>query len=166
MRAGSVTRVAAAGGNAYAALLSLELIRPGRATAFEVPGRGDGTTVVILGAGVAGMCAAYELGKAGYDCRIVEARKRPGGRVWTVRGETSETEPGAKHRPPPSRTGSFSIPVRRASAAPRHARLLPSAGAARGTILDPLELQPLIAAKFGTFVTLGYEVDQPSPASI
>lgn len=44
-----------------------------------------GTKVVILGAGVSGMSAAYELGKAGYDCTILEARPRSGGRVWTVR---------------------------------------------------------------------------------
>ncbi|MBI3516063.1 MAG: FAD-dependent oxidoreductase, partial [Proteobacteria bacterium] len=49
------------------------------------PGSGKGTSVVILGAGIAGMVAAYELGKAGYDCRVLEARARPGGRNWTVR---------------------------------------------------------------------------------
>jgi monoamine oxidase len=48
------------------------------------PGRG--TPVLILGAGIAGMVAAYELGKAGYDCRILEARERPGGRNWHLRG--------------------------------------------------------------------------------
>jgi monoamine oxidase len=49
------------------------------------PGSGDGTTIAILGAGIAGMTAAYELRKAGYDCRILEARSRPGGRNWTIR---------------------------------------------------------------------------------
>jgi monoamine oxidase len=47
---------------------------------------GQGTPVLILGAGIAGMVAAYELGKAGYDCRILEARERPGGRNWHLRG--------------------------------------------------------------------------------
>jgi monoamine oxidase len=46
---------------------------------------GNGISVVILGAGIAGMVAAYELGKAGYNCRILEARDRPGGRNWTLR---------------------------------------------------------------------------------
>ena len=50
--------------------------------------------VVILGAGLAGMCAAYELGKLGYDCVILEARTRAGGRCWTVRGGDRETEVG------------------------------------------------------------------------
>ena len=41
---------------------------------------GAGTSVVILGARLAGMTACYELGKAGYDCTVLEARDRPGGR--------------------------------------------------------------------------------------
>lgn len=49
-------------------------------------GSGDGTTVAILGAGIAGMTAAYELSKAGYNCTILEARDRAGGRCWTIRG--------------------------------------------------------------------------------
>jgi monoamine oxidase len=47
---------------------------------------GNGTLILILGAGIAGLVAAFELGKAGYDCRILEARARPGGRNWTLRG--------------------------------------------------------------------------------
>ena len=47
---------------------------------------GAGTKVVILGAGIAGMVTALELGKAGYDCTILEARRRPGGRNWSLRG--------------------------------------------------------------------------------
>jgi monoamine oxidase len=43
------------------------------------------TKVVVLGAGVAGLSAAYELGKAGYDVTVLEARDRVGGRNWTVR---------------------------------------------------------------------------------
>src|SRR6266852_6056504 len=51
-------------------------------------GEAHGTKVVILGAGVAGLSAAYELGKAGYDCTILEARDRVGGRNWSVRRGT------------------------------------------------------------------------------
>jgi monoamine oxidase len=50
------------------------------------PDSGRGVRVVILGAGIAGLTAAYELGKAGYDCVLLEARERPGGRAWTLRG--------------------------------------------------------------------------------
>ena len=41
--------------------------------------------VVVLGAGLAGLAAAYELKKAGYAVTVIEARTRPGGRVLTYR---------------------------------------------------------------------------------
>lgn len=40
---------------------------------------------VILGAGISGLAAAWELTKAGYDCTVLEASHRPGGRIFTVR---------------------------------------------------------------------------------
>ncbi|GAB2852606.1 flavin monoamine oxidase family protein [Streptomyces deserti] len=55
---------------------------------FTLSGRGA-RKVLVLGGGIAGLATAYELGKAGYDCRILEAQDRPGGRNWTVRGGTS-----------------------------------------------------------------------------
>ena len=42
--------------------------------------------IVIIGAGIAGMVLAYELRKAGYAPQILEARARPGGRNWSLRG--------------------------------------------------------------------------------
>jgi monoamine oxidase len=59
---------------------------------FTLQGRVNGTTVLVLGAGVAGLTAAYELEKAGYRCAVLEARDRPGGRNWTVRDGTVETD--------------------------------------------------------------------------
>jgi monoamine oxidase len=47
-----------------------------------------GTEVIILGAGVAGLSAAYELSRAGYHCTVLEARSRSGGRNWTIRPGT------------------------------------------------------------------------------
>ena len=47
---------------------------------------GDGKRVLILGAGIAGLVAAYELSNSGYDCEILEATSRSGGRNLTVRG--------------------------------------------------------------------------------
>src|ERR1044072_2776621 len=54
-------------------------------------GRGNFTlqgapkSVVILGGGLAGLAAGYELKKAGHTITILEARKQPGGRVRTLR---------------------------------------------------------------------------------
>jgi monoamine oxidase len=44
-----------------------------------------GTKVVILGAGLAGLAAAYELQKLGYHCEVLDARQRTGGRCVTIR---------------------------------------------------------------------------------
>ena len=49
---------------------------------------GHRTNVAILGAGIAGLSAAYELRRAGYDCTVLEARDRVGGRNWTIRNGT------------------------------------------------------------------------------
>ena len=58
---------------------------------------GHGRRVVIIGAGIAGMVLAYELRKSGYQPQILEARPRPGGRNWSLRGgdtviETTSTQ--------------------------------------------------------------------------
>ena len=42
--------------------------------------------VLILGAGVAGLAAAYELEKLGFTPLILEAAGKPGGRCITIRG--------------------------------------------------------------------------------
>jgi len=42
--------------------------------------------VVVLGAGIAGLVAARELERQGAAVTVLEARRRVGGRVWTVRG--------------------------------------------------------------------------------
>jgi len=49
------------------------------------PTAGRGTKVIILGAGIAGLVSAYEMRRAGFDCTVLEARERPGGRNWTLR---------------------------------------------------------------------------------
>jgi monoamine oxidase len=76
-------------------MTALGLLAAPSQTSFNLAGRVSGVRVVILGAGLAGMTAAYELGKAGFDCRVLEARARPGGRVFTVRRGTTSEETGA-----------------------------------------------------------------------
>jgi monoamine oxidase len=53
---------------------------------------GHGRRVVIIGAGIAGMVLAYELRTAGYQPLVLEARSRPGGRNWSLRGGDTVTE--------------------------------------------------------------------------
>ncbi|TFE23216.1 flavin monoamine oxidase family protein [Cohnella luojiensis] len=100
-----LTTVGKIGGGAavFSVMGTLGLLSPEtlKAAEYEPPGMNDlkhsnrnGKKVVILGAGVAGMTAAYELGLAGYDCTILEARTRSGGRVWSVRKGTANTEVG------------------------------------------------------------------------
>ncbi|EDY84530.1 FAD dependent oxidoreductase, putative [Verrucomicrobiia bacterium DG1235] len=48
--------------------------------------------VLILGAGIAGLTTAYELGKLGFECTIIEPRSIPGGRSMTLRRGDSITE--------------------------------------------------------------------------
>jgi len=76
-------------GAAYVAMeaLGLAIPTPARAEMFTLPANsGRGKSVVILGAGIAGLVSAYELRRAGYSVTVLEARDRIGGRVWTIRG--------------------------------------------------------------------------------
>src|ERR1700704_4211334 len=61
---------------------------------IRLDGDPKGASVLILGAGLAGMTAALELRKAGYKVQILEFNSRPGGRNWTLRGGDSFTELG------------------------------------------------------------------------
>ncbi|NJL87879.1 MAG: flavin monoamine oxidase family protein [Leptolyngbyaceae cyanobacterium SM1_1_3] len=97
--------VSAAAGSVYASAKVLGAL-DSRARANDGPGDeddtprgpledledGDGKSVVILGAGLAGMTVAYELMKiGGYSITILEAQSRVGGRCWTLRdGDTYE----------------------------------------------------------------------------
>ena len=88
-----LTRIGRAGGYSAAFLtmqhLGLIEVPAAAAAPLEIePESGKGTKVVILGGGIAGLVAAYEMGKAGYSCTVLEARHRPGGRNWTVRNDS------------------------------------------------------------------------------
>lgn len=76
-------------------MMAMGLVPSAPAGRFAPEGNGNGKEVLILGAGLAGMAAAYELNKLGYRCTILEARERAGGRCWSVRKGSVNTEVGA-----------------------------------------------------------------------
>jgi monoamine oxidase len=45
----------------------------------------NGVTVLVAGAGLAGLAAARDLTAMGADVTVIDARNRVGGRVWTIR---------------------------------------------------------------------------------
>src|SRR3984893_3555878 len=61
---------------------------------IKLEGDPKGASVLILGAGLAGLTAALELRKAGYKAQVLEFNSRPGGRNWTLRGGDSFIELG------------------------------------------------------------------------
>jgi monoamine oxidase len=90
-RRGFLERLGAVGGYSavYLGMEAMGLLNapPASATPFELPRAGGrGRKVVILGAGISGLVSAYELSQAGWDVTVLEARRRIGGRVWTIRG--------------------------------------------------------------------------------
>lgn len=85
-----LTTVGKIGGSAalFSVMGTMGLFSPEtmKAAEYTPPSRNDlsltnrnGKRVIILGGGIAGMTAAYELEEAGYDCTILEARSRSGG---------------------------------------------------------------------------------------
>ncbi|MBN8829071.1 MAG: flavin monoamine oxidase family protein [Sphingomonadales bacterium] len=108
-------------------------------------GAKKGSRVLVLGAGLAGMLAAYELRKAGYAVQILEYQNRPGGRNISIRGgdkivevggatQTCEFQPGNYLNPGPWRI-------------PHHHRTLLHYCKAFG-----VELEPFIQLNHNAFV--------------
>ena len=60
----------------------------------KLDGARPGASVIVLGAGLAGMLAAYELSKAGYKVKVLEYQNRAGGRNWSLYGGDTYTELG------------------------------------------------------------------------
>lgn len=88
-----IWNVVRAGGSAAAALSALGLRAPVSSPSLpDRKGDGGGKHIIVLGGGLAGLASAYELRKLGYSCTILEARTRPGGRCWSVRGGDSASE--------------------------------------------------------------------------
>lgn len=54
--------------------------------------------IVVIGAGLAGLTAAWELEKSGHRCTVLEAKDRVGGRTWSQRlGNGEITERGGEY---------------------------------------------------------------------
>jgi monoamine oxidase len=92
-------RAAAVGGTGFL-LNAMNAWGMGIASTMSGPpvlsGSGKGKSVVILGAGLAGMTAAYELSKLGYKVQVLEARGFAGGRCQTARKGFELTELGGE----------------------------------------------------------------------
>jgi monoamine oxidase len=82
-------RVGLAGGAAavYETMVALGMLRtpPAYAGAPRPQRLGGGRSVLVLGAGIAGLTAAFELLKAEYQVELLEVAERVGGRSFTVR---------------------------------------------------------------------------------
>ena len=92
--------VGAAGGAAavHAAATALGLL-PAAARAGQLalrPAGGRPRHVVVIGAGIAGLTAAWELRRTGHRCTVLEASHRPGGRNLTLRRGDAVDELGAR----------------------------------------------------------------------
>jgi monoamine oxidase len=80
------------------ALSSWELMAGQAGERPALAGRPRDAKVLVLGAGLSGLVVGYELGKLGYDFRILEARDRVGGLAWTVRRGSEHTEIGGERQ--------------------------------------------------------------------
>jgi monoamine oxidase len=86
---------AAGAGAAYQAMTALGFAAESNYSGpIQLRGDPKGASVVILGAGLAGLVAAYELNKAGYRVQVLEYEHRIGGRCWTLRGGDRFTDVG------------------------------------------------------------------------
>jgi monoamine oxidase len=65
--------------------LALLAAAPAAAQVQNLERRGPAQRVLVLGGGLAGLCAAYELQSQGHQATVLEAQLRPGGRVRTLR---------------------------------------------------------------------------------
>lgn len=85
----------AGGAVMYNAMTSLGFAQESTYTGpIKLEGDAKGASVLILGAGLAGMTAALELRAAGYKVQVLEYREKAGGRCWTLRGGDKYVELG------------------------------------------------------------------------
>jgi monoamine oxidase len=66
-------------------ILAMLAAAPAAAQLPQLARRGGPQRVIVIGGGLAGLCAAYELQQQGHTAIVLEAQTRPGGRVRTLR---------------------------------------------------------------------------------
>jgi len=71
-------------------LAALALAPRSFAENFQVAPAAKPQKVIVVGAGIAGLVAAFELMQSGHDVTVMEARMRPGGRIHTLRDEFAD----------------------------------------------------------------------------
>ena len=111
---------------------------------IKLQGDPKGASVLILGAGLAGMTAALELRKAGYKVQILEFNSRAGGRNWTLARRRQFHRAGRLQADLRIRAGALhqSRSVADSLSPPRAARLLQAAWR-RARALHPAQPQRL-----------------------
>lgn len=57
---------------------------------FKLKPNGNAKKIIVGGAGIGGLCSAYELMKKGHEVVVLEASGRHGGHVYTTRDELSD----------------------------------------------------------------------------
>src|SRR6185295_20367992 len=84
---------AAGGGAMYQAMTSLGFAAESNFSGPpQLAGAKKGASVLILGAGLAGMVAALELRNAGYKVQVLDYQDRPGGRCCFFCNDEPSTE--------------------------------------------------------------------------
>ena len=84
---------------AGAAVASLTACTRGGSSTEVAPASGGAPRIAVVGGGIAGLNAAYKLGKAGLTATVYEGADRTGGRIFTARdllGEGLTTELGGE----------------------------------------------------------------------
>lgn len=114
----------------------------------NLSGARPGASVLVLGAGLAGMLAAYELTKAGYKVQVLEYQDRPGGRNYSVRGGDKIVEVGGATQTVGYAPGNYLNPG--PWRIPHHHRTLLHYAKAFG-----VELEPFIQLNHNVFVHRG-----------